>query len=110
MQKSIQEVLKDIKAKKYAPIYVIHGDESFFIDQLADAFEDQVLTESEKSFNQFVLFGKDQTMGSVISYARRYPMMAEKQVIIVKEASFLEALAKGKEAKGNEDMKAWEDY
>lgn len=110
MQKTIQEVLKDIKAKKYAPIYVIHGDESFFIDQLADAFEEQVLTESEKSFNQFVLFGKDQTMGSVISYARRYPMMADKQVIIVKEASFLEALAKGKEAKGNEDMKAWEDY
>ncbi len=110
MQKSIQEVLKDIKAKKYAPIYVLHGDESFYIDQIADAFENQVLTESEKSFNQFVLFGKDQTMGSVISYARRYPMMAEKQVIIVKEASFLEALAKGKEAKGSEDMKAWEDY
>jgi DNA polymerase-3 subunit delta len=49
MQKSIQEVLKDIKAKKYAPIYVIHGDESFYIDQIADAFENQVLTESEKS-------------------------------------------------------------
>lgn len=110
MQKTIQEVLKDIKAKKFAPIYILHGDEPFFIDQIADAFEDQVLTESEKSFNQFVLFGKDQSMGSVISYARRYPMMAEKQVIIVKEASFLEALAKGKESKGNEDMKAWEDY
>lgn len=110
MQKTIQEVLKDIKAKKYAPIYVLHGDEPFFIDQMAHAFEEQVLTESEKSFNQFVLFGKDHTMGSVISYARRYPMMAEKQVIIVKEASFLEALAKGKEVKGNDDMKAWEDY
>ncbi len=110
MQKSIQDVLKDIKAKKLAPIYILHGDEPFFIDQVCDAFENEVLTESEKSFNQFVLFGKDQTMGSVISYARRYPMMAEKQVIIVKEASFLEALAKGKEAKGNEDMKAWEDY
>ena len=110
MQKSVQDVLKEIKQKKFAPIYVIHGDEPFFIDQVADAFEADVLSESEKSFNQFVLFGKDHTMGSVISYARRYPMMAEKQVIIVKEASFLEALAKGKEAKGTDDLKAWEDY
>lgn len=110
MQKSPQDVLKDIKAKKFAPIYVIHGDEPFFIDQVADALEDGILREDEKSFNQFVLFGKDQTMGSVISYARRYPMMAERQVIIVKEASFLEALAKGKEVKGNDDLKAWEDY
>jgi DNA polymerase-3 subunit delta len=110
MQKTPQDVLKDIKAKKFAPIYVLHGDEPYFIDQVADALEVGILREDEKSFNQFVLFGKDQTMGSVISYARRYPMMAERQVIIVKEASFLEALAKGKESKGNDDLKAWEDY
>ena len=119
MQKTTTEVLKDIHKNSLSPIYLLHGDEHFFIDQLTDAFEAGILSEDQKSFNQFVLYGKDQTMASVVSYARRFPMMAEKQVIIVKEAIFLEALAKGKtdtksegnsKEKGNEEWKAFEDY
>ena len=119
MQKTTTEVLKDIHKNSLSPIYLLHGDEHFFIDQLTDAFEAGILSEDQKSFNQFVLYGKDQTMASVVSYARRFPMMAEKQVIIVKEAIFLEALAKGKtdtksegnsKDKGNEEWRAFEDY
>jgi DNA polymerase-3 subunit delta len=113
MNKSLSEVLKDIKQKKLAPIYLIHGDEPFFIDQLTESFENNVLTIDEQSFNQFILFGKDHTMASVVSYARRYPMMAERQVIVVKEALFLENLGKGKSSakdKGDEEWKAFEDY
>jgi len=119
MQKTTTEVLKDIQKNSLSPIYLLHGDEHFFIDQLTDAFEAGILSEDQKSFNQFILYGKDQTMASVVSYARRFPMMAEKQVIIVKEAVFLEALAKGKsdsksesspKDKGNEEWKIFEDY
>ena len=59
MQQSASEVLKDIKQKKLAPIYLLHGDEPYLIDQLVEAFEKQVLPEDQQSFNQFVLFGKD---------------------------------------------------
>jgi DNA polymerase-3 subunit delta len=119
MQKTTTEVLKDIEKNSLSPVYLLHGDEHFFIDQLTEAFEAGILSEDQKSFNQFVLYGKDQTMASVVSYARRFPMMAEKQVIIVKEATFLEALAKGKtetkleansKERGNEEWKAFEDY
>jgi DNA polymerase-3 subunit delta len=113
MIKSVQEVLKDIKQNKLNPIYLIHGDEPFFIDQLTESFENNVLKPEEQSFNQFVLFGKDQTMASVVSYARRFPMMAEKQVIIVKEAAFLENMGKGKapaKDKVDDEWRAFEDY
>ena len=113
MLKSAQEVLKDIKQNKLAPIYLIHGDEPFFIDQLTDSFEKNVLNPDEQSFNQFILFGKDHSMASVVSYARRFPMMAEKQVIIVKEATFLENMGKGKASakdRSDDEWKAFEDY
>ena len=105
MIKTTLEVRKDIKKKAFAPIYLLHGDEPFFIDELVHAFETEVLSEDQRSFNQFVLFGKDHTIGSVVSHARRYPMMSELQVIIVKEAVCLEAALKSKE-----EMKAFEDY
>jgi DNA polymerase-3 subunit delta len=60
MIKTTAEVRKDIKKKALAPIYLLHGDEPFFIDELAHAFETEVLSEDQRSFNQFVLFGKDQ--------------------------------------------------
>ncbi|MEY2792994.1 MAG: DNA-directed polymerase, partial [Bacteroidota bacterium] len=113
MNKSAQEVLKDIQTNKLAPIYVIHGDEPFFIDLLTEAFENKVLSEDQKGFNQFVFYGKDQTLPAILSNARRFPMMSERQVIIVKEASFLENLGKSKgegKEKGTEDFKLWEEY
>lgn len=113
MNKSAQEVLKDIEAKKMAPIYVLHGDEPFFIDMLTDAFETKVLSEDERGFNQFVFYGKDQTLPGILSNARRFPMMAERQVVVVKEAAFLENLGKSKseaKEKGIDDFKLWEEY
>ena len=82
-------VLKEIKAKKYKPVYFLHGDEPFYIDSIADALEERVVSESEKGFNQFVLYGKDTDVAGVLSYARRYPFMAERQLIIVKDANKL---------------------
>ncbi len=113
MNKSAQEVLKDIQANKLASIYILHGDEPFFIDLLTDAFENKVLGEDQKGFNQFIFYGKDHSLASILSNARRFPMMSDRQVIIVKEASFLENLGKSKgegKDKGNEDFKLWEEY
>lgn len=80
------QALKDIRQKKIQPLYFIHGDEPYYIDILADALEKAVVPESEKGFNQFVLFGKDADVGTILNNARRFPFMAERQLILVKEA------------------------
>ncbi|MBS7563632.1 DNA polymerase III subunit delta [Mucilaginibacter sp. Bleaf8] len=80
------EILKDLKSRKFKPLYLLHGDEPYFIDEVSDYIEDKVLNEAEKGFNQTVLYGKDTDIMTVINAARRFPMMAEYQVIIVKEA------------------------
>lgn len=85
MVQSPETVLKDLKVKKYVPIYFLHGDESYYIDVISDFIEKNVLQASEKGFNQMLLYGKDSNMQTVIQQARRFPMMAERQVIIVKE-------------------------
>ena len=90
--KSLDEVLKivnDIKAGKLKPIYFLMGEEPYYIDRLSDYIENNVLTEEEKGFNQTVLYGRDVTVEDIVSAAKRYPMMAERQVIIVKEAQDL---------------------
>ena len=79
-------ILKDIKQKNYSPIYYLMGEESYYIDKICYALEHQVLTEEEKEFNQTVLYGADVFASDIINAAKRYPMMSEKQVIIVKEA------------------------
>ncbi|EAY27483.1 DNA polymerase III, delta subunit [Microscilla marina ATCC 23134] len=89
MPQTPENVLKDLKAKKYAPIYFLHGDESYYLDQISDFIEKNVLQEHEKGFNQIVLYGKDTNLGTIVQNARRFPMMAEKQVVIVKEAQQL---------------------
>lgn len=80
-----EAVLKDLKSKKYAPIYFLHGDESYYIDAISNFIEENVLQASEKSFNQILLYGKDSNMQTMMQQARRFPMMAERQVIVVKE-------------------------
>lgn len=82
-------VLKEIKAKKYKPLYFLHGDESFHIETIAEELEKRIVPESEKGFNQFVLYGKDTDVAGVLSYARRYPFMAERQLVLVKDANKL---------------------
>ncbi len=85
----IIKIVNDIKAGNIKPIYFLMGEEPYYIDKLSDYIEDNVLTDDEKGFNQTVLYGRDVTIEDVVSAAKRYPMMAEKQVIIVKEAQDL---------------------
>ena len=80
-----EDILKDLKAKKYAPVYFLHGEESYYIDLISDYIEQNALQEFEKGFNQMLMYGKDVQMGQIVNNARRFPMMADKQVIIVKE-------------------------
>lgn len=87
-------VLKDIKSNKYAPVYFLQGEEPFYIDQIAELIEKNCLTESEKSFNQTILYGKDVNLNTILQNARRFPMMSERQVVIVKEAQEISDLGK----------------
>ncbi|MHA4740202.1 DNA polymerase III subunit delta [Dyadobacter sp. MSC1_007] len=89
MAQTPDAVLKEIKAKKFRPIYFLHGDEPYYIDAIAEELESKVVPESERGFNQFVLYGKDTDVAGVLSYARRYPFMAERQLVLVKEANKL---------------------
>ncbi|MBP3943809.1 DNA polymerase III subunit delta [Sphingobacteriaceae bacterium WQ 2009] len=82
-------IVADIKNRKLKPLYLLHGEESYFIDLISKALEDHVLSEAEKGFNLTVLYGKETEFSQLISAAKRYPMMAEYQVIIVKEAQHL---------------------
>jgi len=82
-------IIKDIKNKKIAPIYFLSGDEPFFIDQVSRVIENDVLAEEEKGFNQTILYGNDVEMADVIGLAKQFPMGAERQVVIVKEAQHL---------------------
>ena len=85
-----QTILNDLKNKVYHPIYFLSGEEAYYIDLIADYIEQNVLDANEKEFNQTILYGKDTDMISVISEANRYPMMANHNVVIVKEAQHLE--------------------
>jgi len=81
-----QTILSDLKAKKYSTVYFLEGEEPYYIDLISDYILENVLTESEKSFNQTLLYGKDITLDTILTAARRYPMMAERQVVVVREA------------------------
>ena len=86
------DIFKELKNKIYKPIYFLQGEEPYFIDRITEYIQKNVLTEAEKSFNQTVLYGKDTTVEDVINTARRFPMMANNQVVIVKEAQHLSDL------------------
>tara|TARA_B110000037_G_scaffold202716_1_gene245137 strand:- start:8716 stop:9717 length:1002 start_codon:yes stop_codon:yes gene_type:complete len=86
---TINQLITDIKESKIAPIYFLMGEEAYYIDIISDYIESHVLAEEEKGFNQMVLYGKDVSIQDIVSNAKRYPMMAERQVIIVKEAQNL---------------------
>lgn len=83
------DILKQLKAKEYSPIYYLMGEESYYIDLIANYITENILTETEKEFNQTILYGSDIDIAMVINTAKRYPMMSEYQVVIVKEAQNL---------------------
>lgn len=84
-----EQIVADIKGGKVAPIYLLMGEEGFFIDRLTDLLADSILAEHEKAFNQIVVYGKDTDEGTIINYARQMPMMGGRMVIIVKDAASL---------------------
>ncbi len=86
------EILSDLRKKIYQPVYFLFGDEPYYIDEIASYIEQNVLTEDEKEFNQFVLYGRDTDIETILSYCRRYPVMASHMVILVREAQELESL------------------
>lgn len=84
-----EDILNEIKKGFIKPIYFLWGDEPYFIDQISDYIEKNILNDAEKSFNQTVLYGRDVDIKDIISIAKRFPMMADHQVIIIKEAQDL---------------------
>jgi DNA polymerase-3 subunit delta len=87
---SHRDIINDIRQKNYAPVYLLMGDESYYIDKISEFIADNVLTEEEKGFNQQVIYCTRETnVADIINSAKRYPMMAEHQVVIVKEAQNL---------------------
>ena len=83
-------LLKRIQQKQYQPVYLLQGaEETYFVDLIAKYIEDNVLAEDQKAFNQTILYGKDTDVDELINLAKRYPMMAEHQVIILREAQSL---------------------
>lgn len=85
----VKQIVDDIKKGKAKPIYLLTGDEPYFIDKISEYIEDNLLDESEKSFNQIILYGLDNTVDDILENAKRFPMMAERQLVIVKEAQEL---------------------
>lgn len=86
---NLQQIFQKIKNKDFAPIYFLMGEEPYYIDKISSEIEANVLTEDQKGFDQLVVYGKDTTIGEIISAARRYPLMSNHQLIIVKEAQEL---------------------
>ena len=90
---TFETIMRDLKAKKYAPVYVLMGDESYYIDRITDYIADNVLDPDDRDFNQTVVFGADTTAAQVVDMAKGYPVMpAAHRVIIVKEAQGLKSL------------------
>jgi DNA polymerase-3 subunit delta len=86
---SREALLAAIQQRDLSPIYLLHGEEPWFIDELVTAFEDHVLEEHERDFNFTVLYGKDTSIEEIVDASQRFPMMAERQLVIVKEAQEL---------------------
>jgi DNA polymerase-3 subunit delta len=86
---SLQSILTDIKNKKFSPVYFLMGDEPYFIDRVEKALSASVLTEDEKAFNQTLFYGKDSDVPEILDACKRFPMMAEHQLIVIREAQEL---------------------
>ena len=86
---TFESLKKDISNRNFAPIYLLMGDEAYFIDQLTELLSEKVLTETEKDFNMLTFYGVDSDVNNIIAAARRFPMMADHQLILIKEAQEL---------------------
>lgn len=83
---SFSQLFKDFKSRKFLPVYLIHGEEPYYIDLIADFIEENVLTGPEKEFNQTIVYGRDVSTVQVINQCKAYPMMGNMQVVVLREA------------------------
>lgn len=90
--KTFQDIMKDLKARRFSPIYILMGEEAYYIDQITNYIAENVLTPAEQDFNLNICFGADVSAVQVTDLAKRFPMMAEYQVVIVKEAQNIHSL------------------
>ncbi|HLN54878.1 MAG TPA: DNA polymerase III subunit delta [Bacteroidales bacterium] len=89
MPVTIEDVMSDLKNRKYKPVYFLAGEEPYYIDEITGYIENNILPEAERSFNQMIVYGEDTSVPAIIDLARRFPMMSSHQVVIVKEAQSL---------------------
>lgn len=89
-----EELKKDIRGGKYAPVYLLMGEESYFIDELCSLLSNSILNPAEQAFNQITVYGKDSEAGQIVNLCRQMPMMGSYEVIIVKEAQQLRQIEK----------------
>jgi DNA polymerase-3 subunit delta len=94
MDAGVKKIMGELRAGKFAPVYFLQGEETFYIDLIANYIEENAIPPTEKSFNQVIVYGKDVAMATILTHARRFPMMAEKQAVIVKEAQDIQDLNK----------------
>ena len=87
-----REIVNDARRGVFRPVYLLMGDEPYYVDMVCDAILDNCLDESERDFNQTVCYGADVDADTVITAARRYPMFAERQLVVVKEAQMMKSL------------------
>lgn len=92
MAATYEEIMSDLKNRIYKPVYFLAGEEPYYIDIITDYIEENVLPEAEKAFNQIILYGEDTSVASITETSRRFPMMSNHQVVIVKEAQSLKKI------------------
>lgn len=90
--RTFDDICKSIRAKQFVPVYFLMGEESYFIDVITNLLIDNVLSESERDFNQIIMYGADTEVSSIINAVRRYPMMSKYQLVVVKEAQLVKDL------------------
>ncbi len=87
-----RDILKDVRAGVFKPVYLLMGDEPYYVDMVCDAIMEHCIDESERDFNQTVCYGADVTAEAVVTAARRYPMFADRQLVVIKEAQMMKSL------------------
>ena len=92
MASDLNKLFTSLRNKQFAPFYLIDGEETFYLDQITNFFEEQILQPAEKDFNLMVLYGKDVEWADVVNACRRFPMFAERQVVILKDAAQMRTL------------------
>ena len=84
------QIISDIKKGDLKPVYLLMGDESYYIDSITDTIIENALDDSERDFNQTILYGLDAEISSLINTAKRYPMMSSRQLVVLKEAQMFD--------------------